>query len=118
MSYTVLFSIKIALNGIPPPYKNMDKLLLSPHQISQHKNQLLRLRLYCTGSLLIRYEAFHSLEFALYWCSFGAVQVQNCSSFVAGTNLYRITLSSVNARLIRNTFASGQKAICYSVNEA
>ena len=54
------------------------------------------------------------------------VQVQNCSSFlagtklylIAGTKLYRITLSSVNAWLIRNTFSLDQKVIWYSVNAA
>ena len=39
----------------------------------------LRLRLYCTGSLLIRYKSVHfSFAFALYRYSFGAVQVQSC----------------------------------------
>ena len=37
-----------------------------------------------------------SLASTLYRYSFGAVQVQNCSSFLAGTKLYRITLSSVS----------------------
>ena len=58
-----------------------------------------------------------SLAFTLYRCSFGAVQVQNCSSFlaatklylIAGTKLYRITLSSVSAWLIPSTFVSDQK---------
>ena len=67
-----------------------------------------------------------SLAFTLYRYSFGAVQVQNCSSFpadtklylIAGTKLYRITLSSVNAWLIRKTFVSDQKVIWYSVNAA
>ena len=67
-----------------------------------------------------------SLAFTLYRYSFGAVQVQNCSSFLAGiklylmsgTKLYRITLSSVNARLILNNFVSYQKVIWYSVNAA
>ena len=56
---------------------------------------------------------------------FGAVQVQNCPSFLAGTNyliagtkLYRITLSSVNAWLIRNTFVLDQKVFWYSVKAA
>ena len=67
-----------------------------------------------------------SLAFSLYPYSFGAVQVQNSSSFLAGTKLYlitgaklyRIALSSVNARLIRNTFVSDQKVIWYSENAA
>ena len=58
-----------------------------------------------------------SLAFTLYRYSFGAVQVQNCSSFlagaklylIAGTKLYRITLSSANAWLIR-TIVSDQKS--------
>ena len=76
-------------------------------------------RLHCTGSLLIRHKknCSFSLAFTLYRYSFGAVQVQNCSSFLVGTKLYpiadtklyRITLSSINARLIRNTFVSDQK---------
>ena len=65
-----------------------------------------------------------SLAFTLYRYSFGAVQVQSCSSFlagaklylIAGTKLYRITLSSVNARLIRNSSVSDQKVIWYSVD--
>ena len=60
----------------------------------------------------------------LYRYGFGAVQVQKWSSFLAGTKLYliadtklyRITVSSVNAWLIRNTFVSDQKMIWYSVN--
>ena len=67
-----------------------------------------------------------SLAFTLCRYSFTAVQVQNCSSFlagtklylVAGTKLYRITLSSVNAWPIRKIFASDQKVIWYSVNAA
>ena len=65
-------------------------------------------RLHCTGTV------------------FGAVQVQNCPSFlagtkqylIAGTKLHLITISSVNARLIRKTFVSDQKVIWYSVNAA
>ena len=85
------------------------------------------MRLRCTGSLLIRYKTrSFSLAFTLYRYSFGAVQAQNCSSFVAGTKLgliagtklYRITSSNVNAWPIRNTFVSDQKLIYYSVNAA
>ena len=85
-------------------------------------------RLHCTGSLLfdLIQKCSFSLAFRLYQYSFGAVQVQNCSSFlagtklylIAGTKLYRITLSSVNAWLIRNTFVSDQTMIWYSVNAA
>ena len=67
-----------------------------------------------------------SVAFTLYRYSFGAVQVQNSSYFLAGTKLYliagkklyRITLSSVNARLIRNIFALDHKVTWYSVNAA
>ena len=77
-----------------------------------------------------------SLFFVFKLCgySFGAVQVQNRSSFpagtklyliagtklylIAGTKLYRITVSNVNAWLIRNTFVSDQKLMLYSVNAA
>ena len=59
----------------------------------------------------IRYKSV-PFPLRLHWYSFGAVQVQNCSSFlvgtklylIAGTKLYGTNLSSVNARLIRNTF--------------
>ena len=37
---------------------------------------------------------------------------------MAGTKLYRITLSSINAWLIRKTFLSDQKVIWYSVDAA
>ena len=57
-------------------------------------------------------------RFILYWYSFGAVQGPKCSSFLAGTKLYRITLPSVNAWLILNTFASDRNVIWYSVNAA
>ena len=65
-----------------------------------------------------------SLAFALYRYTFGAEQVQNCCFFlagtqlylVAGTKLYRIILSSVNAWLIRKTFVSDQKVAWYRVN--
>ena len=71
-------------------------------------------------------KCFFSLAFTLYRYSFGAVQVQYCSFFlagtklylIAGTELYRITLYSVNAWLIRNTYVSDQKVIWYSVNAA
>ena len=63
-------------------------------------------------------QVFLSLAFTLYQYSLGAVQVQYCSNFLAGTKSYRITLSSVNAWLIRNTFIPDQKVIWYSVNAA
>ena len=44
-----------------------------------------------------------SLALTLYRYSFRAFQVQDCSPFLAGTKLYRITLSNVNASLIRST---------------
>ena len=56
-----------------------------------------------------------SLAFTLYRHSFRAVQAQNCFSFLAGSESYWITLSSVNAWLFRNTFVSDQKVIWYSV---
>ena len=64
--------------------------------------------------------------FTLYRYNFGAVQVKTCSSFlvgtklypIAGTKLYRITVSSVNVRLIRNTFVSDQKVTWCSLNAA
>ena len=84
-----------------------------------------------------------SLALTPYLYSFGAVQVQNCSSFlagtklyliagkklyriagtklyrIAGTKLYRIALSNVNAWLIRNTYPYRiKKVIWYSVNAA
>ena len=75
------------------------------------------LRLHCTGtaSEQCRYKTVPLSQ-----------QAQNFSSFlagtklylIAGTKLYRITLSSVNAWLIRNTFVSDQKVIWYSVNTA
>ena len=62
---------------------------------------------------------FLSLAFTLNRYSLRALQIQNCSSFLAGTKLYliadtklhRITLSSVNAWLIRSTFVSDHKVI-------
>ena len=59
-----------------------------------------------------------SLAFTLCRYSFTAVQVQNCSSFlagtklylIAGTKLYRITLSSVNAWPIGKIFCIGSKS--------